>query len=277
MEIGEPLVIFNTPARQVTFKTRAKWSTEETDAFQNFALKLRDKFKISKLSPDTDISGLLEELHISKLYNICNYDNHRLGPILDVKVRRKLQNVWQTLPVARERTRLQTARAEAVSEGREPPEKLPAPKAIYEPAPWGIKSRTRARSGNPSSTTITIEQARMEVAKLTKALKSARLRLAKLEEAEIGGFEGDDQQNDEEEHEQEGSETENQQATTPTTPPIRTMARKRLPCQRVVKLPNLFDLSSESEETTTRVPKGGSCRNKAGSRRAEGWLREDEE
>ncbi|KAF3762118.1 hypothetical protein M406DRAFT_76193 [Cryphonectria parasitica EP155] len=182
------LQLFGTDALQVRSNTRAKWASEEAAAFQSFATKHRQEGDGKPWLPSTDITPLLQELGLDRFSALHNVDGDELGPILEVKVRRKLQSVWSDLALSTdaipEKTRLQAARAQAIRDGEVPPTKLARPKEIYTPETWTTKIRARAGLQKSGSKLTTVEGAQKEVSRLEGALESARLQLAKLRKAE---------------------------------------------------------------------------------------------
>lgn len=191
-----PLQLFGIAVLQVTSSTRAKWSDEELIVFRNFAAK-----QINKPSAIADISALLRDLKLDRFTAICNVNKDLLGPIIEVKVRRKLQSVWLDMastpdlkpfplnaapPNSMEKTRLQILRAEAIEKGEDAPTRLPTPPEIYTPDPWPMKSRSRGHGRPPkkASSLNTVAETRKEIARLETALEAARAQLVDLEQAE---------------------------------------------------------------------------------------------
>lgn len=217
--------LFSTPVLQVTSKTRAKWSPAEAYAFQLFAENLRDSgINSSGLPTSLDIKDLLSSLNLTRFANMTNVEGDKLGPILEVKVYRKIQSVWKELPTlssppgTRKKTRLRTAYALAIKDGVDPPTSLAKPKAVYTPEPWSTKAKPKTTKKKPASSVsssgaATIEEARMEVNRLKQLLRLAEQKLTNLCQAEglngantvLNNSEDDDDDNDQSGEEQDFS------------------------------------------------------------------------
>lgn len=203
---GPKLELFGVPAHSVTSGTRAKWSEKDVQAFHAFAKARRDAKddKNNGLTTSTDITDLLVSLNLVRFATVRNNDGEALGPILDVKVRRKLITIYQRLPsqatvsaqaqgtqmpdseASLQRTRLQTARVRAIEKGQEPPTSLPAPKPFV-PEPWPDRSSVSSSNKNKKKASLhnlTVEEARKEVSRLSRLLGEAEKRLDEAEKRE---------------------------------------------------------------------------------------------
>lgn len=186
------LQLFGTDLIDITSRTRSKWSDEDQAIFRNFVVKHCNS---TTPSPTTDITQLVQDLKLDRFGIMLNINNEELGPILEVKVRRKLQRVWEEVTetsavkdsiAALGKTRLQTARSKAIQDGESPPTKLPARKDMYTPDLWKAKPRVKGRSKTRqlSPKTVSASELRVEIARLVEALASARRQLAEIEEEE---------------------------------------------------------------------------------------------
>lgn len=134
------------------------------------------------------------------------------------------------------RTRLQSARADALAAGREPPTRLPAPPPIYTPEAWKDKDKRRGAGarghrragtapGQLSRGIKTVAQARRHVARLVEELEAARLRLLYLER-----MEGQETGREEEELDGEDEDDEDSSSSSSSSSHLgKTIAARDLP------------------------------------------------
>lgn len=178
--------LFNVLPNQVTSRTRAIWSANDTDIISSFAADHLEDIN------SADITPLLSSLNLSGLLSQRNINGERLGPIIEVKMRRNLAATALGLQQSRhdkahalvipEKTRLQAARSRAFERGEEPPKSLPRPKELYTPEPWKAKKKrnNHSQTSGKTSDMNTVEEAEGEVERLKKALAAAEQRLATL-------------------------------------------------------------------------------------------------
>lgn len=92
--------LFGTAIHQVRSTTRAKWSSQDVITIQNFAQRTWERgiARRGRPPPYLGIRRLMEALDLAQFSSVRNIHGDELGPILETKVRRKLQVIWTDLP-----------------------------------------------------------------------------------------------------------------------------------------------------------------------------------
>lgn len=100
------LELFGTRARVLTSSTRFGWTPDDNEIFKDFATESgivgpragnRSRSSIRSAVEETDLDPLLEDLDLLKFAAVTNDKGQKLGPIIEVKVRRKMEAIAASL------------------------------------------------------------------------------------------------------------------------------------------------------------------------------------
>lgn len=184
--------LFGHPFHAVTSSIRAKWPPTSLEVFQSFVRAARED-GIASYHPNIDIAPLIKDLGLAQFTLAKNSFGDTLGPIIAVKVHRKLRDVWSQLSPAptKETNVLKKTTNLDMMAGALTPEKAgeaPVPRAHSIPA--ASKNKGKGRSSGPS---FAVKEAQKEVDRLMKALQNAmkNLDIAKQRDSCLGSDEGD--------------------------------------------------------------------------------------